>query len=146
MPGFRQLRWLYASLGGKGGEALRQSLSRGHSRLEHLSLTEVRARSLGELIGGFPRLRHLRVHFADHLRTIGDLRPVAGTLRGLDLDFTGIRSLEGIEVLRRLETFRLYGGKATDVQPLATLRSLRYAELESVRGSPLSRLSEPIPR
>src|SRR5438046_1844301 len=46
LAAFPQLRWLRASLGGKGGEALRESLSRGHPRLEHLSLTEVRPRTL----------------------------------------------------------------------------------------------------
>jgi hypothetical protein len=134
LAAFPQLRWLRASLGGKGGEALRESLSRGHPRLEHPSFTEVRDRTLDELVQGFPRLRHLRVHFADHLRTLGDLGPVARTLRGLDLDFTGLRSLDGIEVLRKLEMFRLYGGKVTDLQPLATLRSLRYAELDTGVG------------
>jgi hypothetical protein len=132
--GFPQLRWLRASLGGKGGKALQDSLAHGHACLEHLSFTEVPARTLSELVGGFPRLRHLRVHFADHLRTPGDLAPVAETLRGLDLDITGIRSLDGIDVLQRLETFRLYGGKVTDVEPLARLPQLRYAELESGPG------------
>jgi len=131
---FPQLRWLRASLGGKGGETLRASLSRGHPRLEHLSLTEVRDRTMDELVQGFPRLRHLRVHFADHLRTLGDLEPVAPTLRGLDLDFTGLRSLDGIGVLRKLDMFRLHGGKVTDLQPLAALRSLRYAELDTGPG------------
>ena len=134
VPGFPQLRWLRASLGGKGGKALQDSLAHGHACLEHLSFTEVPARTLAELVGGFPRLRHLRVHFADHLRTPGDLAPVAETLRGLDLDITGIRSLDGIDVLQRLETFRLYGGKVTDVEPLARLPQLRYAELESGPG------------
>jgi hypothetical protein len=134
LAAFPQLRWLRASLGGKGGEALRESLSRGHPRLEHLSFTEVRDRTLDELVHGFPRLRHLRVHFADHLRTLGDLGPVARTLRGLDLDFTGLRSLDGIGVLRKLEMFRIYGGKVTDLQPLAALRSLRYAELDTGPG------------
>ena len=130
-----QLRWVRGSLGGKGGETFRQSLARGHPRLEHLSLTSGRLRTLDELVVGFPRLRHLRVHFADHLRTFGDLTPVAPTLRGLDLDFNvGLRSLEGIEVLQRLEMFRLRSGKVTDVRPLAALRSLRYAELETGPG------------
>ncbi|MFL5916311.1 MAG: hypothetical protein ACJ752_11855 [Gaiellaceae bacterium] len=134
LQAFPQLRWLRASLGGKGGEALRQSLSRSHPRLEHLSLTEVRARRLDELVGGLPKLRHLRVHFADHLRTLGDLGPIAQTLRGLDLDLTGIRSLDGIQVLQKLESFRLLGGKVTDLEPLAALPSLRYAELDTGIG------------
>jgi hypothetical protein len=134
LTAFPQLRWLSGSLGNKGGEALRESLSHGHPRLEHLSLTEVRDRTLDELVHGFPRLRHLRVHFADHLRTLGDLVPVARTLRGLDLDFTGLRSLDGIGALRKLDMFRLHGGKVTDLQPLAALRSLRYAKLDSGPG------------
>jgi hypothetical protein len=133
---FPQLRWLRGSLGGKGGEALREALSRGHPRLEHLSLTSVRSRTVDELpVGDFPRLRHLRIHFADHLRTFGDVGHVARTLRGLDLDFLiGFRSLDGIEVLKRLEMFRLSGGKVTDLRPLAALRSLRYAELATGPG------------
>src|SRR3954452_14962361 len=134
LTAFPQLRWLRGSLGGKGGEALRQSLTRGHPRLEHLSLTEVSARALDELVHGFPRLRHLRVHFADQLRPLGDLGPVARTLRGLDLDFPGLRSLDGIGVLRKLEMLRLHGGKVTDLEPLAALRSLRYAELDTGPG------------
>ena len=132
--GFPQLRWLRASLGGRGGKALQASLVRGHARLEHLSVTEVPARTLAELVGGFPRLRHLRVHFADHLRTLGDIAPVADTLHGLDLDFTGIRSLEGIEVLHGLEAFRLRGGRVTDLAPLRSLAWLRYAYLDTGIG------------
>jgi len=132
--GFPQLRWLRASLGGRGGKALQDSLARGHARLEHLSVTEVPARTLAELVGGFPRLRHLRVHFADHLRTLGHIAPVAGTLHGLDLDFTGIRSLEGIEVLHGLEAFRLRGGRVADLAPLRALASLRYAYLDTGTG------------
>jgi hypothetical protein len=135
LAAFPQLRWFRGSLGGKGGEAVRGSLSQGHRRLEHLSLTSGRARTLEELVAGLPRLRHLRVHFADHLRTFGDLAPAARTLRGLDLDFNvGLRSLEGIEVLRRLEMFRLNGGKVTDVRRLAALRSLPYTELATGPG------------
>jgi hypothetical protein len=132
--GFPQLRWLSAPLGGKGGKAFQESLAGGHARLEHLGLSRAPARTLAELAGGFPRLRYLRVYSAEHLRTLGDLRPVAGTLRGLELFLTGIQSLDGIEVLRGLEALVLYGGKFTDVQPLAALGSLRYAELESGPG------------
>ena len=134
LAAFPQLRWLRASLGGKGGTALRESLNDGHPRLEHLSLTEVRDRTLDELVHGFRRLRHLRIHFADHLRTVGDLGPVARTLRGLDLDFTGLRSLDGIGALQKLEMFRIHGGKVTDLQPLGALPSLRYAELDTGPG------------
>jgi len=135
LAGFPHLRWFRGSLGGKGGEALRESLSRGHPRLEHLSLTSGRVRTLEELVAGFPRLRHLRVHFADHLRAPGDVTPAARTLRGLDLDLNvGLRSLDGIEELRRLEMLRLHGGKVTDLRPLAAIRSLRYAELATGAG------------
>jgi hypothetical protein len=132
--GFPQLRWLKAPLGGKGGKAVQDSLAAGHPRLEHLVLSRVRARTLAEVAGGFPRLRHLRIYSSENLWTLGDLRPLAGTLRGLELFLTGIRSLDGIEVLRKLEAFVMYGGKVTDLQPLAALRSLRYAELESGPG------------
>lgn len=134
LPAFPELRWLRASLGGKGGRALQDSLGRGHARLEHLSLAEAPTRTLGELAVGFPRLRHLRVEFADHLRTPGDLQPVAAALRGLDLYLTGIRTLDGIEVLRRLEAFRLCGGRVTDLGPVGALPSLRYADLDSAVG------------
>jgi hypothetical protein len=131
---FPQLRWLSTSLGGAGGRALQHSLAGGHARLEHLRLSRTPARTLAELAGGFPRLRYLRVYSADHLRTLGDLRPVAATLRGLELFLTGIRSLDGLEVLHDLEALVLYGGKFTDVRPLSALRSLRYAQLESGPG------------
>ena len=132
--GFPQLRWLRASLGGRGGKAFQDSLAGGHPRLEHLVLSRVPARALDELAGSFPRLRYLRVYSSEHLRTLGDLRPLAGTLRGLELFLTDIRSLDGIEVLRKLEAFLMYGGKVTDLRSLAALRSLRYAELESGPG------------
>jgi hypothetical protein len=128
---FPQLRWLRVPVGGKGGHAFQESLSGGHPRLEHLGLSRTPARTLAELAGVFPRLRHLRVSSSEHLRTLGDLRPLAGTLRGLELFLTGIRSLDGIEVLGKLEALLLWGGKVTDLQLLAALRSLRYAELES---------------
>ena len=44
--GFPQLRWFRASLGGKGGKALHESLGGGHPCLEYLTLTRVR-RPLG---------------------------------------------------------------------------------------------------
>lgn len=131
---FPDLRWLRLSLGGKGGKAVQESLERGHPRLEHLSLTEVPSRMLGELIGAFPRLRHARVHFADRLRTLGPLGSVAATLRGLDLDITAIRSLEGIEVLQGLRALRVHGGRVTDLGPLRALTGLRFAHLDTGVG------------
>jgi hypothetical protein len=131
---FPQLRWLSASLGGAGGRALQDSLAGGHPRLEHLRLSRAPVRTLAELARGFPQLRYLRVYSSERLRTLGELRPVAGTLAGLELFLTGIKSLDGIEVLQDLEALVLYGGKVTDLRPLAALRSLRYAELESGPG------------
>jgi len=132
--GFPQLRWLSAPLGGRGGQEFQESLAGGHPRLEHLHLSRAPARTLADLVGAFPRLRYLRVYSSENLRALGDLRPLARTLRGLELFLTGIRSLEGIEVLSKLQAFVMYGGTVTDLQPLAALRSLRYAELESGPG------------
>jgi hypothetical protein len=131
---FPDLRWLRVSLGGKGGKAVYASLERGHAHLEHLSVTEVPSRTLGGLVAGFPRLRHVRIHFADHLRTLGRLESVASTLRGLDLDITGIRSLEGIDALRGLQALRVHGGEVTDLAPLRMLPGLRYAHLDTGVG------------
>jgi hypothetical protein len=122
---FPDLRWLRLSLGGKGGAAVLPSIQRGHPLLEHLAVTETKARTVAELVAGFPRLCHVRVHYADHLRGLGDLAPVSDTLTGLELDMTGIRSLDGIEVLTKLEELTLIGGKVTDLSPLDALPRLQ---------------------
>lgn len=127
---FPDLRWLRLSLGGKGGAAVLPHIQAGHPALEHLEVKETKARVLAELITGFPRLRFVRVHFADHLRSLGDLSPLADTLTGLHLSFTGIRSLEGIEVLTRLEEVTLIGGRVTDLTPLEALPALRRTDIQ----------------
>jgi hypothetical protein len=125
------LRWLRVSLGGKLGTVVAKRLLAGHDQLEWLGLTEVPYRSADDLVAHLPRLRHLRLHFADHLRSLGDLGPVAPSLRGIELDITGIRTIAGLEVARKLELFALSGPRV-DLGPLAELDGLRYAAFVSV--------------
>lgn len=137
-----RLRWLRTSLGGTLGAVVAKRLLTGHDQLEWLGLTEVPFRSAGDLVAHLPRLRHLRLNFADHLRSLGDLGPVAASLRGLELELTGITTIAGLEVARELELFSLLGSNV-DLGPLAQLHGLRYAaiqsagiDLEPLRGHP----------
>jgi hypothetical protein len=127
------LRWLKVGLGGKGGAAMLANLSRGHDRLEWLSITETRARTAAELVIGFPRLRVLHLHFADYLRELGPLAAATPELEKLSLTMTGIRSLAGLERLPRLRTLCVVGGRVGDVAPIAGSRGLRYLQLEMPR-------------
>jgi hypothetical protein len=83
--GFPDLHWLRIGLGGKGGAAVLPALERGHPRLEWLSLREVKARVATDLCAGFPKLRVLRIGFADHLRELGGLAAVTPSLEKLAL-------------------------------------------------------------
>ena len=127
---FPDLRWLRLSLGGKGGAAVLPSIQRGHPGLEHLEVKETKVRTVAELVAGFPRLRHVRVSWADHLRALGDLTPVASTLTGLSLVLTGIRSLDGIEALTHLEELTVVGGRVSDLSPVEALPALRRTDLQ----------------
>jgi hypothetical protein len=131
--GFPELRWLRLGLGGKGGAAMLTAIERGHRHLEWLAFTEVKARTATELCAGFPRLRVLRIHFADYLRELGRLAEATPHLEKLSLDLTGIRSLAGLEDLTQLETLFVHGGRVTDLEPLGRLPRLRYAQLELSR-------------
>jgi hypothetical protein len=128
-----RLRWLKIGLGGKGGAAMVAHLSRGHDGLEWLSITETRARTAAELVTGFPRLRMLRLHFADDLRDLGALATATPELEKLSLSITGIRSVAGLELLPRLHTLSIVGGRVSDVAPIAGSRALRYLQLEMPR-------------
>jgi hypothetical protein len=128
--GFPDLHWLRISLGGKGGAAVLAAVERGHPRLEWLALREVKARVATDLCAGFPKLRVLRIGFADHLRELGGLAAVTPNLEKLTLDLTQIRTLDGLAGLHRLETLELFGGRVRDLAPLRLLRRLRYARLE----------------
>ncbi len=128
--GFPDLRWLQIGLGGKGGLAALPAVQRGHSRLEWLALRETKARVATDLCAGFPKLRVLRIGFADHLRELGGLAAATPDLEKLTLDFTQIRTLDGLAGLHRLETLELFGGRVRDLAPLRSLRRLRYARLE----------------
>lgn len=128
--GFPNLHWLRLSLGGKGGAAVLPAVERGHPRLEWLALREVKARVVTDLCGGFPKLRVLRIGFADHLRELGDLHAVTPGLEKFSLDLTQIRALDGLAGLHRLETLELFGGRVHDLAPLRSLPRLRYARLE----------------
>jgi hypothetical protein len=137
---FPELRWLSLSLGGKGGRALLPSVQRGHPGLRHLQLVEVPFRTIEEAASGFPELEHLRIAFADRLRAVGDLRAVASSLRGIVLNLTQLRSLDGIEGLQRLETLSIMGGQVSDVAPIAAMPSIRYLSLDTVPGVSLEPL------
>jgi hypothetical protein len=129
---FHDLRWLTVPLGGKGGAAVLPSVQRGHPRLEHLRVRETKARTVADLVSGFPSLKSFAISHADQLRTLGDLSPVAGALRELDLWMVpGFRSLEGIEVLTRLERLRLHASKLIDLSPLDALPRLRHVDVRT---------------
>jgi hypothetical protein len=130
--GFPDLRWLTLPLGGKGGAAMLPSMLRGHPALEHLKVRETKAKTVAELVSGFPRLRSFAMGYADHVRTLGDLSPVAGTLRELDLWMVpGFRSIEGIDVLTGLERLRLHASKLIDLSPLDALPRLRHVDVRT---------------
>jgi hypothetical protein len=138
-----RLRWLRISLGGAVGRTIADRLAAGHQGLEWLSVTEVPHRSIAEVVGAFPSLRHVRLHFADHLHRPGDLTPVAATLRGLELDITGLRSLDGLEALHALEVLSLVPVPEGSLETVAAMHSIRYANLlrrdlsiEPLRGHP----------
>jgi hypothetical protein len=124
------LRWLRIRLGGTLGNALAEQLEDGHAELQWLGLSDVPCTTVTDVVAHLPRLRHLRLGFADHLRSLGDLAPVAGSLRGLELDIIGITTMAGIEVARSLERFALLGSPV-DLGPLADLPDLRYAAIQS---------------
>lgn len=129
---FADLRWLTVPLGGKGGAAVLPSILRGHPGLQHLQVRETKATTVAELVAGFPKLESFAMSYADHVRTLGDLSPVAGTLRELDLWMVpAFGSLEGIEVLTGLERLRLHAAKVTDLAPLDALPRLRHVDVRT---------------
>lgn len=132
---FPDLRWLTIPLGGKGGAAILPSIRRGHPRLEHLRVRETKVKSIGELVATFPRLQSFSLSYADFVRSPGDLTPVAGTLRELRLRMVpGFRSLDGIEVLTRLESLTMDAHRLSDLRPLRALANLRHVELRLADG------------
>lgn len=147
---FPELRWLRTRLGGKGAEKTRELLGRGHPTLEWLALNETRAKSVAELLGGFPRLSWASIGFADVLRSLGPLPDLTPQLRGLSLRLTKISSLEGIDRLPALEVLEVLGGDVADLGPVGRSRHLRYARLlcpdaasiEPLRGHPRLRILE----
>lgn len=127
--GLPELQWLKLPIGGKGGAHMLPAVRRGHPRLEWLSLRETKARAATELCAGFPRLRSLRIQFADHLRTLGDLAGATPHLEKLTLNLTQIRELRGLAGLAHLEAIDIVGGRVRDLEPLRSI-PLRYARLE----------------
>ena len=127
--GFSDLRWLRIGLGGKGGARALPAIQRGHPGLEWLSLREVKVRTATELCAGFPRLRALRIGFADYLRELGNLAATTPNLEKLALHLTQIQSLEGVRGLQGLRTLEVFGGRVRDLAPVGSLTGLRYAFL-----------------
>jgi Leucine-rich repeat (LRR) protein len=127
---FPALRWFRASLGGSGGAALATVLARGHLSVQWLSLRETTVRAAADLCAAFPRLRVLRVAYADRLRELGFLSAVTPYLEKVSLDLTQVRDLSGLADLQHLETLEVFGGRVQDLTPLASLPNLRYARLE----------------
>jgi hypothetical protein len=148
--GFPDLRWLRLSVGGKGGAAALHTMARGHPTLEWLAVSETRSKTAAAIAAGFPRLRSLRIHFADILRELGSLGDAAPGLLSLELMLTDIRSLVGIEELADLQALDVFGGPLADLAPLRDLRRLRYARLlvprvtsiEPLRDHPSLRMLE----
>jgi hypothetical protein len=126
---FADLRWLRIGLGGKGGAAVLPAIQRGHPNLEWLSVDEGKARAATDVCAGFPSLRVLHVGHGD-LRELGDLAAAVPKLEKVALDFTQVRTLDGLAGLQGLETLDLRGGRVRDLTPLRSLRRLRYARLE----------------
>ena len=123
------LRWFRAGLGGKGGAMLLPAIERGHPRLGFLSVRETKARTVAELVSGFPALEEVRIHYADRLRSLGDLSAVAGSLKRMTLHMTQIGSLDGIEVLDHLEELVVHAGPLADLSPLGGLPALTRTDL-----------------
>jgi len=137
---FPELRWLRIKLGGKGGAAAFASLQRGHPGLRWLAVGETRIRSVEALVSGLPSLTNVSIHFADFLRELGDLASVTPKLEAIRLDFTGIRSLAGLEALQRLTIVDLTGGDVTDLGPVGRSQGLRYARLLAPDASSIETL------
>lgn len=123
------LRWFKAGLGGKGGAMLRPAIERGHPRLTFLSIRETNARTVAELVAGFPALQEVRIYYADRLRALGDLSPVAGSLKKMTLHMTNIGSLEGVGALHHLEELVIFAGPLSDLSPLKQLPALQHTDL-----------------
>ena len=140
LPG---LRWFSSPLGGKGGAYVAASLAHGHPTIEHLRGWETKVRSAGDLVAKLPRLRSISISRADHVRTPGDLAPVADTLTELHLTMVpGLRSLDGIETAPRLERVVLSSSTITDLSPLAALPHLREVDLTLAGGVRITDVSD----
>jgi hypothetical protein len=112
------------------------SILRGHAQLQHLRVRETRARTVAELAAGFPRLVSFTAGYADHLRELGDLGPVAGSLRELHLTMVpGFRSIRGIEQLAGLESLTLRASTVGDLELLDELPNLRHADVVTAGGA-----------
>lgn len=138
---FPNLGWLRVGLGGKGGARILPSILRGHPQMAWLSVSEVGARSVAELVGGFPNLRQLSIHFADSLRTLGDLAGATPKLAVLRLQLTGIASLDGLEANEQLEVLDVVGGRVSDLGPVGRSPTIRYARLLTPRASSIEPLA-----
>jgi hypothetical protein len=147
---FPGLEWLRIGLGGKGGAGVMPSIQRGHAGLRWLAITETRIKRVSELVGGFPRLTHLSIWYADFLKELGDLAAATPELAVLRLGITQIASLDGLDALAELQVLDITGGKVTDLEPIGRSRGLRYARvllpratsIEPLVGHPALRMLE----
>jgi hypothetical protein len=150
LAAFPDLRWLRINLGGQGGAAMLPAMADGHPGLEWLAVSETKAKAVADVARPFASLRAVRVHFADRIRSIGDLAASAPGLAWLDVDVVGLRTLAGIEGAPALESVALTSSPITDVSPLRGLHGLRRLRLfaprldsiEPLRGLPALRFLE----
>lgn len=95
---------------------------------------------MGELVGGFPNLSHLSIHFTD-LRTLGGLAAATPKLAVLRLQLTQIASLDGLEANEHLEVLDVMGGQVSDLGPVGRSPTIRYARLLMPRTSSIEPLA-----
>lgn len=125
-----ELRWLNIKLSGKGGVANLPGILGGHPGVRHLRLSEVPFADLTALAAAFPSVEFLGIFGADRLRGLGDLGPWRETLLGFSATFASrLRTLDGIDALRRIEYVGMAYGTLDRITPLPDVESLRYLEL-----------------
>jgi hypothetical protein len=106
-------------------EPVYTELSRAIDPLEIVAVQEM-------LVSG----RKLPVAIASQIAGLSALKHIASS-KWLDLTFTNIDSLRGIEVMTELHTLILRGTRTVDLEPLSTLGGLQWLDLRSTNVSDL---------